>query len=106
MNWFKCNIKVGKTDCLEFIQAMNLTHARLQICIKYGETTSNNAHIIDLGTPQFKAFNVEIHLKSSVVNRTVLAIEKQQIQTNIYKEFRKKEIKKLIINGKDEYGGP
>lgn len=106
MNWFKCKIRIGKTDCLEFIQAVTVAHAKVILCIKYGERISEQARIDDIGSPAFMAFKVEIHFRHSIEKRNVLAIEKEHVQSSIYKEFRKKEIIKLIIHGKDDYGGP
>lgn len=106
MNWFKCKIRLGKTDCVEYLRAINDAHARVMLCMKYGERISASATIDNIGSPAFMAFKVEIHFRNSIEQRNVLAIEKEHVQSNIYKEYRKKEIIKLIIHGKDDYGGP
>jgi hypothetical protein len=86
--------------------AYSLSHARFQLCVKYGESISEHATIEDLGNPKFKAFNIEIQFRARVEKENMMAIEKEHVQSIIYTKYRKKEIIKLIIHGKDDYGGP
>jgi hypothetical protein len=106
MHWFKANILIGKTRYTQYFEALSEIHARFQLCAKYGQSISDKAEITDLGRPTFNAYEVQIQFRQRIEKEHIMAIEKEHVQSMIYRKYRKKEIIKLIIHGKDDYGGP